>query len=141
MNMEPMKFKVGDWVLYKREKVLIEDVDVRNRCYYICQSDRVVYPVFEDSVEAYVTPTNSKMSFFIRNKRKKYFRIVKESPNISRIDQRHSLFFGLIKYWDKGASDLCPHIRFKQGVEALHHIKEKYPNSHVTLRYLHSEGF
>lgn len=71
----------------------------------------------------------------------KYFRIVKESPTIYRIDQRHSLLFGLIKFWDNGASDLCPNIRFERGVEALHYIKRTYPDSRITLRYTHIYGF
>lgn len=70
-----------------------------------------------------------------------YFRIVRNSPNSYRIDQRHSLLFGLIKFWDKGASHLCPNVQFKKGQDALHYIKDKFPNSFVTLRFIHKEGF
>ena len=73
--------------------------------------------------------------------KKKYFRIVKNSSNSYRIDQRHSLLFGLIKFWDRGASDLCPNVIFRKGVIALHHIKAYFPDSFVTLRYIHKEGF
>lgn len=71
----------------------------------------------------------------------KQFRIVKDSPTTYRIDQRHSLLFGLIKFWDRGAADLCPNVRFNRSTDALHYIKEIYPKSHITLRYTHSEGY
>lgn len=71
----------------------------------------------------------------------KYFRIVKESPTTYRIDQRHSLLFGLIKFWDRGASDLCPYVRFTTGSEAKHYIKRHFPNSFITLRYIHKKGY
>lgn len=70
----------------------------------------------------------------------KKFRIVKEK-NQYRIDQHHSILFGLVGWWDKGAHDLCPNIRFDKGQDALHYIKRKYPNSFVTVRYIHSEGY
>lgn len=41
-----------------------------------------------------------------------------------RVDQRHSLFFGLIKYWDNGAELLCPTYLFKTKEEALIAIAE-----------------
>lgn len=71
----------------------------------------------------------------------KHFRIVKDSPTTYRIDQRHSLLFGLIKFWDRGASDLCPNVKFEKATDALHYIIEKIPNSHITLKYTHSEGY
>ena len=71
----------------------------------------------------------------------KQFRIVKESPTYFRIDQRHSLLFGLIKWWDKGAYDLCPYIRYEHSQDALHYIREKYPQAKITLKYIHKEGY
>ena len=71
----------------------------------------------------------------------KYFRIVKESPTTYRIDQRHSLLFGLIKFWDWGATDLCPYVRFAKPSEAKNYIKRQFPDSFITLRYIHKEGY
>lgn len=71
----------------------------------------------------------------------KKFRIVKESPTSYRIDQHHSYLFGLIRYWDRGAYDLCPNVRFEHGADALHYIREKFSNSKITLKYIHKEGY
>lgn len=61
----------------------------------------------------------------------KIFRIVKthSKGNLKwRVDQRHSILFGLIKWWDKGAYDLCPTVYFTNWREAANHIYRAYGN-------------
>lgn len=50
----------------------------------------------------------------------KKFRIVELDRNVLnyRVDQRHWLF-GIIPFWDNGASDLCPKYLFETKEEAL----------------------
>ena len=48
-----------------------------------------------------------------------------------RVDRRHSLFFGLIHYWDYGAYNLCPEYLFSSIDEAEEAIfrAEKFPSN------------
>lgn len=48
-----------------------------------------------------------------------------------RVDKRHSLFFGLIHYWDYGAYNLCPKYLFSSIDEAEEAIlrAEKFPSN------------
>ena len=56
----------------------------------------------------------------------KHFRIV-NAGTYTRVDQRHSLLFGLIKWWDRGASDLCPDYCFPTFASATRAILQKFP--------------
>lgn len=59
----------------------------------------------------------------------KTFRIVNFNKGKRyRIDQRHSILFGLIKWWDKGAYDLCPTAYFTNWREAVNRIYRAYGN-------------
>ena len=66
-------------------------------------------------------------------KRKKLFRIVPLHGRLwkCRIDERHSLLFGLIKWWDKGSSSLSPYYKFMTTTDALKTIFEEYPDAKV----------
>lgn len=56
-----------------------------------------------------------------------------------RVDKRHSLFFGLIRYWDHGAYNLCPEYLFSSVNEAEKAIlkAENFPikSKKVTILY------
>ena len=54
------------------------------------------------------------------------FRIVKISDRFWRIDQRHSILFGLIKWWDNGSYDLSPYYNFSSLERALEHLTDEY---------------
>lgn len=43
-----------------------------------------------------------------------------------RIDQQHSILFGLIKWWDCGAYDLCPSVNYWSLEDALKALILKY---------------
>lgn len=43
-----------------------------------------------------------------------------------RIDQRHSVLFGLIRRWDKGSYDLCPSVYYPTLEDALHALICRY---------------
>lgn len=49
-----------------------------------------------------------------------------------RVDKRHSLFFGLIHYWDYGAYNLCPEYLFSSVNKAKEAIL-KVDKSRVTI--------
>ena len=56
-----------------------------------------------------------------------------------RVDKRHSLFFGLIHYWDHGAYNLCPEYLFPSVNKAEEAIlkAENFPikGKSVTILY------
>ncbi len=57
----------------------------------------------------------------------KKFRIVNiDRGKYYRIDQHHSLLFGLICWWDKGAYDLCPYVHYPTFENALKALICKY---------------
>lgn len=64
---------------------------------------------------------------------RKHFRIVKLYGRLRsyRIDQRHSMFFGLIRWWDKGAYDLCPYVYRDSVYQAEASIKAQFPNAKI----------
>lgn len=43
-----------------------------------------------------------------------------------RIDQRHSILFGLVKWWDCGAYDLYPYVNYWSFEDALNVLILKY---------------
>ena len=52
-----------------------------------------------------------------------------------RVDKRHSLFFGLIHYWDYGACNLRPEYLFSSVVKAEEAILEVDKSRRVTILY------
>lgn len=52
-----------------------------------------------------------------------------------RVDKRHSLFFGLIHYWDCGADNLCPEYSFHSINEAEAAIMKVDKSGRVTILY------
>ncbi len=50
-----------------------------------------------------------------------------------RVDKRHSLFFGLIHYWDYGAYNLCPVYLFTSVDKAKEAILKVNKNRRVTI--------
>lgn len=56
-----------------------------------------------------------------------------------RVDKKHSLLFGLIRYWDHGAYNLCPEYSFPSIIEAERAIlkAENFPRTSkiVTILY------
>lgn len=52
-----------------------------------------------------------------------------------RVDKRHSLLFGLIHYWDYGASTLCPKYRFYSINEAREAILNAEKTKRVEILY------
>ena len=52
-----------------------------------------------------------------------------------RVDKRHSLFFGLIHYWDYGAYDLCPKYLFSSVDKAKEAIFKVDKSRRVTILY------
>lgn len=57
----------------------------------------------------------------------KKFRIVNIGQGkYYRIDQHHSLLFGLIGWWDKGAYGLCPYVHYSTLENALKALIYKY---------------
>ena len=47
------------------------------------------------------------------------------------------ILFGLIKWWDKGAYDLCPYIRYEHGQDALHYIRRQSDNAIIEYPCMH----
>ena len=48
--------------------------------------------------------------------------------NKYRIDKYHTLLFGLIRFWDRGASDLSPVYMFPNKESALKAIRQRNKN-------------
>lgn len=50
-----------------------------------------------------------------------------------RVDQLHKLLFGLIRYWDDGATLLCPDYIFRTQKEAVAAIKRAVPHGKLKI--------
>ena len=58
------------------------------------------------------------------------------SPIVAyRVDKRHSLFFGLIHYWDHGAYNLCPTYLFSSIDKAKEAIYGADKSKRITILY------
>lgn len=67
------------------------------------------------------------------------FRIVKISDRFWRIDQRHSILFGLIKWWDIGSYDLSPCYNFLSLEQALEYLTYEYGYRNFKYRIKNKE--
>lgn len=53
--------------------------------------------------------------------------------NKFRVDKHHTLLFGLIRFWDRGASDLSPVYMFPNKGSALKEIGQKNRRKHYRV--------
>lgn len=66
---------------------------------------------------------------------KKHFRIVpcKTIRGWWRVDERHSLLFGLIKYWDYGSASMSPNYNYRKRKLAQRSIIDKFPKGELLI--------
>lgn len=72
----------------------------------------------------------------------KRFRVVNiNKGSYYRIDQHHSLLFGLIGWWDKGAYDLCPYVHYDTFENALKALIYRYGDGNFKWEIEHERPF
>lgn len=73
---------------------------------------------------------------------KKEFRVV-QLPNGHlfryRVDQRHNILFGLLWYYDTGASCLCPNYYFHSAKDVTRTLNRLYPGAKIHWESPHAK--